>query len=191
MIDQHAPIFVTESEQWKLSFNVQVSRARESTTIFTTRSLWDPKHQLIHQSPLADLLLRQPDLRLASDLMDKERQRETSAPSVPLELGGAAKTIGCSFRVRTDCQRRSPGAAFHDTSDILASKSVRAHFCVVRGTKHITPAHRRAAAPAAGGTSWAAQRAQSPSVTTYRRSEISPTETSRHADPLNRRHYLR
>jgi len=92
---QHALIFVTESEQSKLSFNVQVSRARESTTIFTTRSLWDPKHQLIHQSPLADLLSRQPDLRLASDLMDKERQRETSVPQLtpPLELGALQRPL--------------------------------------------------------------------------------------------------
>lgn len=86
---QHALLFVTESEQSQLSFNVQVTRAKESTTIFTTRGLWNPGRQPIHQSPLADILSRQPDLRLAWDLLERDSQRMGIVPqlSPPLELG--------------------------------------------------------------------------------------------------------
>jgi len=81
-------VLVTESPQSQPAFYVQMTRAYGTTEIFTTRGLWNPEQQAVSQSPLAEFLSRQPDLRLASDLMDVARDRAqadgTTLP--PLEI---------------------------------------------------------------------------------------------------------
>lgn len=77
-------VLATESPQSKPSFYVQMTRAYGTTEIFTTRGLWNPDNEVIGKSALAEYLSRQPDLRLASDLMDVARSRaETVGSKLP------------------------------------------------------------------------------------------------------------
>lgn len=80
-------VLVTETQQTLPAFYVQATRAKEATTIVTTKALWDPETQVIAQSPLAELLGRNPDLRLATDLQEAAAsQAPVTALHPPLEL---------------------------------------------------------------------------------------------------------
>lgn len=85
---RHAVTLVTEQQQSLPAFYVQTTRARESTTIVTTKALWNPEAQPIAKTPLAELLGRSPDLRLAIDLRDAAASvSPTPAMHPPLEIG--------------------------------------------------------------------------------------------------------
>lgn len=81
-------VLATESPQSQPAFYVQMTRAFGTTEIFTTKGLWNPDKEPVHKSPLAQYLSRQPDLRLASDLMDITRAEAEGAGSTlpPLEI---------------------------------------------------------------------------------------------------------
>ena len=91
----HVVTLVTESQQSLPAFYVQATRARESTTIFTTKDLWDPATQPIATAPLAEILARGPDLRLATDLQEIDAAGRSQNPLTlpPLELTRRAEPV--------------------------------------------------------------------------------------------------
>ncbi len=79
-------VLVTEAESSLPTFYVNVTRGKQTTTVFTTKSLWNPDEQTVEQSPLVKVLSRQPDLRLASDLRDANASTLETASLPPLEI---------------------------------------------------------------------------------------------------------
>ena len=82
----HVVVLVTEAQASLPDFYVCVTRGKQSVTVYTTKSLWDPEKQPIQQSPLVQVLSRQPDLRLATDLLEAKSISLDSATLPPLEI---------------------------------------------------------------------------------------------------------